>query len=506
MSVLLEFITCLKAKGAKTKVIESNIMQYYKVFHIVLLSVLLIDFNLNRLFADKHQAKRPNIFFAIADDWGWPHSSSYGDAVVQTLAFDSIAANGVLFTNAYISSPSCTPSRNAILTGQHFWRLKSGGNLWSLYPEGFPTFVETLKEAGYFVGSYRKAFGPGEDGDREVDGKKFSSLNQFLKERPDDQPFCFWFGASDPHRTYIWESGVRSGMKLEDVEVPPFYPDSEIIRKDILDYYWEVQRFDRQVGEALAIIEEKGELDNTIVVMTGDHGFPFPRGKSNLYDYGARVPLAIKWHKAVPRNRVVTDFVSTTDLAPTFLEAAGVDILPGTTGRSLLPILKSDAEGRVSSDREYVLTGKERHTLAQFDHPGGTPMRAIRTDNFLYIHNFKPDRWPAGHPDGSYHGKIYMDIDDSPTKSYIIDHKNHPDMEIYWLLSCGKRPADELYDLRLDPHQLYNVADRTEYADTMKRLKEQLFADLKKYEDPRIIGGADAFDNYKYTGYLLRQP
>ncbi len=481
-------------------------MQYYKVFHIVLLSVLLIDFNLNRLFADKHQAKRPNIFFALADDWGWPHSSSYGDAVVQTLAFDSIAANGVLFTNAYISSPSCTPSRNAILTGQHFWRLKSGGNLWSLYPEGFPTFVETLKEAGYFVGSYRKAFGPGEDGDREVDGKKFSSLNQFLKERPDDQPFCFWFGASDPHRTYIWESGVRSGMKLEDVEVPPFYPDSEIIRKDILDYYWEVQRFDRQVGEALAIIEEKGELDNTIVVMTGDHGFPFPRGKSNLYDYGARVPLAIKWHKAVPRNRVVTDFVSTTDLAPTFLEAAGVDILPGTTGRSLLPILKSDAEGRVSSDREYVLTGKERHTLAQFDHPGGTPMRAIRTDNFLYIHNFKPDRWPAGHPDGSYHGKIYMDIDDSPTKSYIIDHKNHPDMEIYWLLSCGKRPADELYDLRLDPHQLYNVADRTEYADTMKRLKEQLFADLKKYEDPRIIGGADAFDNYKYTGYLLRQP
>ncbi|MBH53796.1 MAG: heparan N-sulfatase [Opitutaceae bacterium] len=481
-------------------------MQYYKVFHIVLLSVLLIDFNLNRLFADKHQAKRPNIFFAIADDWGWPHSSSYGDAVVQTLAFDSIAANGVLFTNAYISSPSCTPSRNAILTGQHFWRLKSGGNLWSLYPEGFPTFVETLKEAGYFVGSYRKAFGPGEDGDREVDGKKFSSLNQFLKERPDDQPFCFWFGASDPHRTYIWESGVRSGMKLEDVEVPPFYPDSEIIRKDILDYYWEVQRFDRQVGEALAIIEEKGELDNTIVVMTGDHGFPFPRGKSNLYDYGARVPLAIKWHKAVPRNRVVTDFVSTTDLAPTFLEAAGVDILPGTTGRSLLPILKSDAEGRVSSDREYVLTGKERHTLAQFDHPGGTPMRAIRTDNFLYIHNFKPDRWPAGHPDGSYHGKIYMDIDDSPTKSYIIDHKNHPDMEIYWLLSCGKRPADELYDLRLDPHQLYNVADRTEYADTMKRLKEKLFADLKKYEDPRIIGGADAFDNYKYTGYLLRQP
>ena len=458
------------------------------------------------LHADHHVSDRPNIFFAIADDWGWPHSSSYGDAVVKTPTFDSIAANGALFSNAYISSPSCTPSRNAILTGQHFFRLKSGGNLWSVYPEGFPTYVQALKADGYFVGSYRKAFGPGDDGGREVAGKKFSSLSDFLRQRPDDQPFCFWFGASDPHRTYIWESGARSGMKVEDVEVPAFYPNSEIIRKDILDYYWEVQRFDRQVGEALALLEEKGEIDNTIVVMTGDHGFPFPRGKSNLYDYGARVPLAIKWHKAIPKDRVITDFVSTTDLAPTFLEAAGVDILPGTTGRSLLPILKSYAQGRVSSDREFVLTGKERHTLAQLDHPGGTPMRAIRTDNFLYIHNFKPDRWPAGHPDGSYHGKIYMDVDASPTKDVLIECKDDPDMGIYWQLSFGKRPADELYDLRLDPVQLHNVADRTEYVDTLERLKGKLFSELERYEDPRIIGGANAFDSYKYTGRLVRQP
>lgn len=453
-----------------------------------------------------NQEERPNIFFAIADDWGWPHASSYGDAVVKTPTFDRIAANGVLFTNAYISSPSCTPSRNAILTGQYHWRLQSGGNLWSHYPEGFTSYVQALKDAGYFVGSYRKAFGPGSDGGKEVAGKKFDSLDTFLKERPKDQPFCFWFGASDPHRSYIWESGLRSGMKLEDVELPPFYPESDIIRTDILDYYWEVQRFDRQVGEALALLEERGLSDNTIVVMTGDHGFPFPRGKSNLYDYGARVPLAIKWHDQVPANRVVSDFVSTTDLAPTFLEATGVEILPGTTGRSLLPILKSKEQGRVSSDREFVLTGKERHTLAQLDHPGGTPMRAIRTDEFLYIHNFKPERWPAGHPDGSYHGKVYMDIDASPTKDYLIEHKGDPDMQIYWQLSMGLRPADELYDLRLDPDQLHNVADRTEYADTLARLKEKLFTELKKYDDPRVIGGADAFDEYEYLGRLVRQP
>ncbi|MDA0349138.1 MAG: sulfatase [Verrucomicrobia bacterium] len=457
-------------------------------------------------FTQGQNSDRPNILFAIADDWGWPHASIYGDAVIKTPTFDGIAANGVLFTNAFISSPSCTPSRNAILTGQYHWRLKEGGNLWSNYPEGFPTYVQALKETGYFVGSYRKAFGPGSDGGKEVAGKKYEGLDEFLKERPKDKPFCFWFGSSDPHRTYIWESGLRSGTKLEDVEVPPFFPDNETVRTDILDYYWEVQRFDRQVGEALALLEERGELENTIVVMTGDHGWPFPRGKSNLYDFGSRVPLAIKWHTAVPENRVVTDFVSTTDLAPTFLEAAGVKILPGTTGRSLLPLLRSGKAGRVEADRDHVLTGKERHTLAQLDNPGGTPMRAIRTDHFLYIHNFKPERWPAGHPEGSYHGKNYMEIDASPTKDYIVDHKDDPDMGIYWQLSCGLRPADELYDIRLDPFQMHNVADRTEYAGTLKRLKTQLFKELEASEDPRLVGGADAFDTYEYLGRLVRKP
>ena len=477
-----------------------------QIFKFSLISLLALCLFASGLLAEDSNDKRPNIFLAIADDWGWPHSSSYGDAVVKTPTFDRIVASGVLFTNAYVSSPSCTPSRNAILTGQHHWRLKSGGNLWSNYPEGFPSYVQALKEAGYFVGSYRKAFGPGSDGGKEVAGKAFPSIEAFLQERPKDQPFCFWFGASDPHRAYRWESGLRSGMKLEDVEVPPFFPDTEIIRTDILDYYFEVERFDRQVGEALALLEVNGELENTLVAMTGDHGWPFPRGKSNLYDYGTRVPLAMKWLGRVSQERVVTDFVSTTDLAPTFLEAAGVNILPNTTGRSLLPVLKSDANGRISSDRQYVLMGKERHTLAQKNNPGGTPMRAIRTDDFLYIHNFQPERWPAGHPEGSYHGKTYMDIDASPTKSYIIDHKDDLGMGIYWQLSCGLRPADELYDLRIDPFQISNVANSAEYADKLKELKGKLFSKLRHNEDPRVVGGAEAFDEYEYLGRLVRQP
>ncbi|QXD23054.1 hypothetical protein F7C95_14085 [Opitutia bacterium ISCC 51] len=160
----------------------------------------------------------------------------------------------------------------------------------------------------------------------------------------------------------------------------------------------------------------------------------------------------------------------------------------------------------MSPDREYVLTGKERHTVAQIDHMGGTPMRAIRTDSFLYIHSFNPERWPAGHPDGSIYGPAYSEVNEAPTKSYILEHKDEPDMEIYWQLSFGLRPADELYDLRLDPYQMHNVADRTEYVDTLKRLKEKLFYELEKYEDPRIIGGADAFDEYEYLGRLEHRP
>ena len=243
------------------------------------------------LIAQDKPNKKPNIFFAIADDWGWPHASCYGDTVVKTPTFDGLAKNGILCNHAFVSAPSCTPSRNSVLTGQHHWRLQRGANLWSEFPEKHETYPNILEDNGYFVGSYRKAFGPGRDRKRPVAGKKFNSVKAFFDAKPDHQPFCFWFGSSDPHRGYQWQSGVKSGMKLEDVTVPPCFPDSVEIRTDICDYYWEVQRFDREVGEALKIVEAMGELDNTIVMMTGDHGWPFSaRKKQPIRSGRARAP------------------------------------------------------------------------------------------------------------------------------------------------------------------------------------------------------------------------
>jgi N-sulfoglucosamine sulfohydrolase len=457
------------------------------------------------LRANETQLNRPNIFFAIADDWAWPHSGSYGDIVVKTPTFDRIAANGILFNNTFVTAPSCTPSRNSILTGQYHWRLGPGVNLWSKFPEGQKTYPNILEDSGYFVGSYRKAFGPGQDSERPSAGKKYKSVESFFKDRPKDKPFCFWFGSTDPHRGYEWQSGIKSGMKLEDVKVPPYLPDSIEVRTDICDYYFEVQRFDSEVAQALKVIEDAGELDNTIVMMTGDNGWPFPRAKSNLYDAGVHVPLAIQWPDRIKKGRVVDDFVSFADFAPTFLEAAGIKPLDVMTGRSLMNIFESNKSGTVDAGRDHVLTGKERHTPAQADHMGGTPMRAIRNKDFLYIHNFKPERWPAGDPETSLRGPALSDIDGGPTKTYIVEHKDDPKLKKYYDLACAKRPADELYDLKKDPYQLNNVAAEPDYASTLKKLKDQLMKELKESGDPRVLGQGDIIESYKYYGPMEKR-
>ena len=449
---------------------------------------------------------RPNVVFAIADDWGWPHASAYGDEGVKTPTFDRLARDGVLVENAYISSPSCTPSRGAIITGQQFWRLGPAGNLWSVWPSTEPEYPKLLAAEGYFVGSYRKGWGPGTYPYTAVSpaGEIYDSVEGFFEARPKNMPFCFWFGASDPHRPYAAGTGVESGVKLEDVHLFEHFPDAEVVRSDVADYYFEVQRFDRDVGELVDLLEEMGELENTLIVMTGDHGMPFPRAKGNLYDSGARVPMAIMWPGAIPGGRTVTDFVSTTDIAPTFLDAAGLEAPKEMTGRSLLSILKSDQSGRVSAERDHIIVGRERHVVAQAaPELGGYPARAIRTDEFLYIRNYEPDRWPAGTPDYE-HAQVpnawLADCDNSPTKWFLWQNRNDPELKRYYDLSFAKRPAEELYDLKKDPGQVVNVADDPQYLTTRKQLAVRLAQALIRMEDPRLDGRGSLFDSQPYLG------
>lgn len=449
---------------------------------------------------------RPNILFCIADDWGWPHAGCYGDPVVKTETFDKVAENGVLFDHAYVSSPSCTPSRGAILTGQYHWRLKDNANLRSTLDVTFPVYPLLLEKSGYHVGYWRKSWGPGnlKPGgytDTHPAGKNYKKgFAQFLDAKPEGTPFCFWFGASDPHRSYKKGSGKDSGIDISKIPLPKFYPESDQIRSDIADYYFEVQRFDSDCRQAIKLLEQSGQLENTIVVITGDNGMPFPRCKSNIYDYGVRVPMAIQWPAKIKPNRRVKDFMSLTDLAPTFLQAADIKIPAQMTGRSLMPTLLSNKQGLVDKKRDHIIFGKERHTPAQkAPSMAGYPSRGLRTEKYLYIRNFAPERWPAGVPSGATHPKgSYTDCDNSPTKKYLIENQTNPKIKPYYNLSFAKRPAEELYDCSKDPDQINNIANNPKYTKVKNKLSKMLMKDLKNTADPRATGKGNILETYPY--------
>lgn len=456
---------------------------------------------------------RPNILFVIADDWSWPHTSIAhqmsvpgSDSVVQTPVFDRIAREGVLFTNAFCCAPSCSPSRSAILTGRYIWQLETAANLRGILPTKFKVYPDILEEVGYHVGYMGKGWSPGPLGKRKRNpaGTPFRSVDdyrlhkgdfiEFLEKRPKGKPFCFWLGGWDSHRPYEWESGVKSGMKPENVSVPACLPDNMIVRKDICDYYFEVQRFDQQVGVMLKLLEDQDELENTIVVMCGDNGLPFPRCKVELYDLGTNVPLAIRWGERINGGRVVTDFANLAELAPTFLVAAGLKPPATMTMKSLMNVLMSNKEGRVDPERDKAFTGREYHDFECREGDVGYPIRAVRNDKFLYIRNFEPGRWPAG--DSFEYRKergMYGEIDPCPTKAFMIEHKDDPKINKLFKLGFEKRPAEELYDLRKDPAQLDNVADVQEYAEHKRILASILMQELKSTGDPRALGTKHAF-------------
>lgn len=446
--------------------------------------------------------KPPNVLLCIADDWGW-HAGALGDTVVKTPSFDRVAKEGVLFRNAFVASPSCTPSRGALLTGRPVHQLEEGGNLWSSLSTKFRTYPDILEEKGYFVGLTRKGWSPGNvqagGRTRNPAGPNFKNFDAFLKARPKDKPFCFWFGSQDPHRVYVRDSGL-AGKNVKDVKVPPYWPDVAQVRGDILDYYFEVERFDREVGELLAALERAGELDNTLVIITSDNGAPFPRAKANLYDAGTRVPLAIRWPKGFKAGKARDEFVSLTDLAPTILEAAGLTPPSEMTGRSILPL----AQGKSVAGRDRVFLERERHANVRRG-DASYPCRAIRTKDFLYIWNVEPDLWPAGDPELYHSVGPYGDVDDSPTKQYILNYKDSASGKKFYNWSFAKRPGEELYDLRKDPHQLQNVAGKKEYAREQERLAKDLLTWMQQTGDPRASSEEDPWSEYPYYGPPLKR-
>ena len=477
------------------------------------------------LLAAAAPASRPNILLAIADDWSWPFATVAGDKTVNTPAFDRIAREGVVFRRAHTVAPTCTASRGSILTGQWFARLEQGGDLWSTLPAKFDVYPDLLERAGYRVGFTGKGWGPGDfrpgGRTRNPAGPEYnkrtsppptrgihnidyaSNFADFLAARTAGQPFCFWYGGHEPHRPYEAGTGLRAGKRLADVRLPGGLPDATEVRGDLLDYAREIDWFDTHLGRMLKMLQQAGELENTIVAVTGDNGLPFPRCKANLYDNGTHVPLAVRWPAKVPGGRTVEDFISLPDLAPTFLQAVGMEIPPAMTARSFLDILTSGKSGWIDPKRERVFTGRERHTQAQPNGAGGYPMRAIRTRDYLYVRNYRPERFPAGVD--THAPNAYRDIDPGPAKTFMMQHRGDPAVANLFELAFGKRPAEELYDLRSDPAELRNLAADPAKKNVKARLAADLEAQLKSWRDPRAFGRGEEFDSYPYYGSLAEK-
>jgi len=489
------------------------------------------------LLSKTEAASHPNILIAISDDQSYPHASAYGYQAIDTPAFDRVAKTGVLFTNAFTPAPGCSPMRSAFLTGRNIWQIEAAGTHASSFAKKYIGFQTQLERNGYHVGFTGKGWSPGNwqssGRDRNPAGPAYSSIKieapqgirntdyaanfaAFLKEKPKDKPFSFWYGCSEPHRAFKKGIGMENGLDPAKVKVPSFLPDTPEIRSDILDYCYEIQWFDQHLERMLNRLEEVGELQNTIVIVTSDNGMAFPRAKANCYEYGVHMPLAVSWPAVAPGNRTVDDLVNLIDLTATIYAATGVaspEKYP-LAGKSILNILKSDKQGIVDPSREAVFCGRERHSSSRY-HSLSYPQRCIRTQEYLLIQNFRPERWPAGAPQkygkGSYgtdadviaqklgpmHGG-YHDIDASPTLTYLIEHHNNPAIDKYLQLSVAQRPAFELFNIQLDPGCLNNLADENKYQDTKAHLKRKLTAYLTETNDARVTGPnkGDVWETY----------
>ncbi len=498
----------------------------------------------------EQKKSRPHIVMAFADDWGC-YASAYAkhfpgtaSEVISTPKFDSIARDGVLFTNAFVSAPSCTPCRSSLMAGQPFWRCdKASILLGAVWDFSLPAYPLLLEESGYRIGHTYKVWSPGRPGNAPYGGSrtasnkagsKFNNFSQFVMKSDDrdaakaklfdevrqnirnfldadndgkldgDSPICYWFGPTNTHRKWIAKSGYELwGINPDDLKgkLPAYLPDVPEIREDFADYLGEAMAFDA----ALVVLDEElqrlGIADDTLLVVSGDHGVPgVSRGKCNLYDFGTHVPLAVRWPSGIEHsNRVVTDFVSLPELATTFLEVASVEAPASMIARPITPLLTSDQSGRIDPSRDAVFTGRERHVATAREGATPYPQRAIQSDEWLYIINFEPERTPMGDGPGLDDGDsdfpseddlrentfaAYADLDASPTKAFVtLNRDKYPEAFQYMV---GRRPRIEMYDLKSDPDCLNNLAGHSDHAKTEKQLNDRLIGELKRTGDPRM--------------------
>ena len=334
---------------------------------------------LSTVLATAAAAEKPNFVVFIADDMAWDDCGAYGHPKIRTPSIDRLAQQGLRFDNAFLTCSSCSPSRCSILTGR-YPHATGAEELHRPLPADQTTFVDVLREGGYYVASIGK-WHLGKDAKRRVDrleeGVKRldEKVLSTLRERPRQKPFCLWLAFTDPHRPYSADA-IEKPHAPEDAVVPPYLPDVPETRGDLALYYDEIARLDGVVGRTLAELDRQGIADETLVLFLSDNGRPFPRCKTTLYDSGIKTPFVVRWPGHVTPDSVSDSLVSSVDIAPTLVELAGLTAPSTFQGKSFAPILRDPK----AETRRYVFADHDWHDFD--DH-----QRAVRSKQYKYIRN-----------------------------------------------------------------------------------------------------------------------
>jgi N-sulfoglucosamine sulfohydrolase len=403
------------------------------------------------------QSDQPNFVIIIGDDISWNDFGCYGNPTVQTPNIDQLASEGIRYTNTYLAASSCSPSRCSIIAGRYPHNT-GAAELHTPLPSGMPTLPGELKKSGYYTAASGKwHLGPNTKSDFDLvvekdigDGGEDQWV-RVLKERPKGKPFFMWFASLDAHRD--WQVDDQATPHSADATiVPPYLVDAPGTRQDLAYYYDEIQRLDRFIGEVKQELINQQVIDNTLIIIMADNGRPFPRDKTRVYDSGMKTPFVISWPKTIiHQGKESNSLVSVIDIAPTFLELAGVDIGPTFQGISFAQTIQNPG----ASHRHYVFAEHNWHDYEAHE-------RMVRNKYFMYVVNHRPNR-PNQGPADSNRSPSYEDLKEARDAGRLSAAQSD--------VFITPRPHEELYDCLNDPDQLNNIASNPKYSQVLIDLR-----------------------------------
>lgn len=421
--------------------------------------------------------KAPNILWLMTEDIS-PYLACYGDSTVKTPNLDRLAKEGVVYKNVFDVSGVCAPSRSCLITGMYPTSIGTD-NMRTLktYPQnGIPNysvvlpprvkmFSELMRINGYYCTNNSKQdyqFIAPRSGWDESSGKAH------WRNRPEGKPFFSVFTFNVTHESQIWEK--KNDPLLADpakVPLPPYYPESPVIRKDVARMYSNIVEMDTQVGGIIKQLEDDNLLDKTVIIWFSDNGGPLPRGKREIYDSGLHVPMIIRYPDKKLAGTVNENLISFVDFAPATLSLAGIKIPEYMQG---MPFLGSE---KAQQPRKYIYAARDRMD-SEYD-----IVRAVRDKRFKYIKNFQPEK--------PYMQNIayrkQMDLMNELLR-YEKEGKLDETQKLWFRKS---KDPEELYDTQADPFELHNLALDPQYAKKLKELQNQLSDWMKRVDDKGFI-------------------